>query len=77
MTWYMIDNKMGNPENYGSTANKFMQARRTNAEDSPTGLDFLSNGFKIRTTGTGQNYNGETMIYIAFAETPFKNSNAK
>jgi len=77
MTWYMIDNKMGNPKNYGSTANKFMQARRTNAEDSPTGLDFLSNGFKIRTTGTGQNYNGETMIYIAFAETPFKNSNAR
>jgi hypothetical protein len=36
--------------------------------------DFLSNGFKVRDAGTGQNANGGTYIYAAFAENPFKNS---
>ena len=38
--------------------------------------DILSNGFKIRNTG-GMNNNNETHIYMAFAENPFKNSNAR
>jgi hypothetical protein len=40
--------------------------------------DFLSNGFKIR--GAAQNLvngNGQTYIYMAFAEHPFKNSNSR
>ncbi len=41
-------------------------------------IDFLSNGFKIRTTSTaGFNVSGETMIYFAFAESPFKNARAR
>ena len=41
-------------------------------------LDFVSNGFKIRTSGNGINYaSGDTMIFIAFAEHPFKYSTAK
>jgi hypothetical protein len=38
--------------------------------------DILSNGFKIRNTG-GMNNNNETHIYMAFAEHPFKNANAR
>ena len=38
--------------------------------------DFLSNGFKLRTADDNTNDN-ETYIYLAFAETPFKYSNAK
>jgi hypothetical protein len=34
--------------------------------------DFLSNGYKIRDNGTGQNANGGTYVYAAFAENPFK-----
>jgi hypothetical protein len=34
-------------------------------------LDFLSNGFKIRTTSSGTNTSGTTYIYGAFAEHPF------
>ena len=34
-------------------------------------IDFLSNGFKIRTTSAGTNTNGTTYIYGAFAEHPF------
>ena len=39
-------------------------------------LDFLSNGFKPRYTDH-INQSGKTYIYIAFAETPFKYSNAR
>ena len=39
------------------------------------GMDFLSNGIKLRGTGSGVNGNGYTNIYMAFAEAPFVNSN--
>ena len=34
--------------------------------------DFLSNGFKLRNTGTNLNTTGNTYIYAAFAENPFQ-----
>ena len=37
-------------------------------------IDFLANGFKIRSDGSLLNGTG-TMIYMAFAEAPFVNSN--
>ena len=37
--------------------------------------DFLSNGFKIRNSDSGYNTSGATYIYMAFAESPFVNSN--
>jgi len=37
-------------------------------------IDMLSNGFKIRATGTHINPDGQTLIYIAFAEQPFVSS---
>jgi len=72
--WWMED----------STRNTFnptgldLQANAANAEanNSPV-LDFLSNGYKIRTTLAGTNASGSKYIYIAFAETPFKNSLAR
>jgi hypothetical protein len=36
---------------------------------------FLSNGFKIRGTGTAENANGGTYIYMAFAEEPLVGTN--
>ena len=41
------------------------------------GIDMLSNGFKVRTTGINHNISGGTYIYMAFAESPFKYSNAR
>ena len=35
-------------------------------------VDFLSNGFKVRSDGGNSNDNGVTYIYIAFAENPFQ-----
>jgi hypothetical protein len=39
--------------------------------------DFLSNGFKVRTSDGDANTSGGTWIYMAFAENPFKYSNAR
>ncbi len=38
-------------------------------------IDFLSNGFKFRTSDSNVNTSGETYVYMAFAEAPFVNSN--
>ena len=42
--------------------------------DSTYGRDYLSNGFKIRTSSSGVNGSGNSFIYMAFAESPFVNS---
>jgi hypothetical protein len=41
------------------------------------GVDFVSNGFKIRNQYGNQNATGETYIFAAFAESPFKYANAR
>ena len=48
-----------------------------NADTSGYPLDFLSNGFKFRNSNGDFNGSGRTYIYMAFAETPFKNSLAR
>ena len=40
-------------------------------------IDLLSNGFKLRSTGSYHNSSGETYIFMAFAESPFQTANAK
>jgi hypothetical protein len=47
--------------------------------ENPSGaaLDILSNGFKLRSTTSGVNGSGETIIYAAYAENPFRNSLAR
>jgi hypothetical protein len=43
-----------------------------NAEDNNFLFDYLSNGFKVRNSASGNNTNGQTYIYACFAESPFK-----
>ena len=40
-------------------------------------MDIVSNGFKLRSTDSATNASGQTYIYAAFAENPFKNSLAR
>jgi hypothetical protein len=47
------------------------------AENNDPGIDALSNGFKIRGTALFSNASGGTYIFMAFAEAPFKYSNAR
>ena len=53
-------------------------ANSTAVEDTGNAprVDFLSNGFKWRTTDNWFNDNGNVAIYIAFAENPFTTSTA-
>ena len=39
-------------------------------------IDILSNGFKVRSNHSSFNNSGATVVYMAFAEAPFKYSNA-
>jgi len=54
-----------------NAASPVLFANLSNAEDTAPDVDILSNGFKLRTT-SNRNTNGETYIYAAFAESPFK-----
>jgi hypothetical protein len=71
--WYIYDNKR-TPTNF---ANYHFYADLHNAEagGSTLGIDILSNGWKIKTSNDGWNGSGENYIYMAFAESPFVNSN--
>jgi hypothetical protein len=55
----------------------YLQAQASNAEASFPFMDFLSNGFKHRHTSSHTNTSGQTYIYMAFAEQPFKFSNSR
>jgi hypothetical protein len=71
--WNMYDNK----RNTFNKVDKVLQAEGNDAEyTSGSGviLDFLSNGFKVRGTGSGINADGGSYIYMAFAEHPFVSS---
>jgi hypothetical protein len=56
---------------------QFIAANLSSAEGTSATLDGLSNGFKIRTSGGYANTSAEAFIYMAFAENPFKNANAR
>ena len=74
--WWLID-ATRSPYNQTTLA---LRPSASNAEDNGgnANFDFLSNGFKARTSG-GQNGNesGATYIYAAFAENSFKYSLAR
>ena len=69
--WAIYDNK----REPGNVMAKELFANSNSAEGSFTQMDFLSNGFKFRTNNSAGNGSGQTYIYIAFAESPFVNSN--
>ena len=71
-TWEMVDNKR---VGYNSSNwNLFPNTAAVENVDTVR-LDILSNGFKIRTTGSNLNTSGQTYLYMAFAEAPLVNSN--
>ena len=66
--WHMYDNKR---RTY-NTNTVDLNADIANAESyNAAAIDFLSNSFKIRNSGTGINEQGKNYIYLAFAEMPF------
>ena len=73
--WIMRDYARS-PDN---PVNESVYANENNAEYTGTDLliDMTSNGFKVRATDVAHNASGGTYIYLCFAETPFKHSNAR
>jgi hypothetical protein len=74
--WYMID-ALRSPYN---EVNDLLYAEQSLAEgtdDTNNGIDFLSNGFKLRKGVGGTNVSNATLIYAAFAEAPLKYSRAR
>jgi hypothetical protein len=60
-----------------NVATKYLIPNSSQTEGSTTSLDFVSNGFKIRASGSWINTSSATYIYLAFAENPFKYANAR
>jgi hypothetical protein len=72
--WQMFDNKR-DPDN---VIEDVIEANTSAAAvTSIDWLDFLSNGIKHRVNYSNANGNGSTYIYLAFAESPFKNARAR
>jgi len=74
-SWVILDDAR---DGYNVT-NKNVRANSSNAEASGStyNIDFLSNGFKPRTTWEGLNGNGYRIVYIAMAHNPFKYATAR
>ena len=73
-SWVIHDNKRS-PFN---VIDEDLFANLNSAEsDNGVDKDFLSNGFKHRASHSAVNGNGSTYVYMAFAEQPFKFSNAR
>ena len=74
-SWFLFDTERS-PYN---VMNAKLSAENSGAEESDTSwnIDFLSNGFKLRSPHVYMNSGSNTHIFIAFAETPFKHSNSR
>ena len=68
--WNIFDNKRNPYNNPGI----LIAANNANADASSYPIDFISNGFKARSTLADFNASGGTFIYMAFAENPFVTS---
>ena len=75
--WWIFDNKRnaytGNFIYYALNPNGSSTENTTLGDNNH--IDFLSNGFKLRTTAAQLNGSGNSLIYMAFAENPLVGTN--
>jgi hypothetical protein len=72
--WQIADNKR---DTYNLVDTNLLAENVAAEGHTWSAKDFLSNGFKIRGNNYALNYSGDTYIYLAFAEQPFKYANAR
>ena len=76
--WFVMDSTRSDI----NVSNEIIFADLNAAEDTSNAIDFLSNGFKIVNGSDGStiandvNYNTGVILYLAFANSPFKFGNA-
>ena len=68
--WRVYDNKRSTVNEMDDT----LVIQDSNVEATNNDLDFLSNGFKLRSTDSNSNGSGATIYYYAVAEQPFVTS---
>ena len=66
--WVFVDAE----RNTYNVIDNYLLPNTSGSEGTLTLLDFCSNGFKLRTSSTGNNTSGTTVYYIAWAENPFQ-----
>ena len=72
--WSIVDSS----RNTYNQANNSLVPNASSVEDTTFAYeDLVSNGIKLRTTDGSFNASAGTYIYMAFAENPFQNSNAR
>ena len=69
--WYVLDNKRDTFNISDAALFPGLNGAESDGGGSYNGVDFLSNGIKIRNGNSSINASGETFIYMAFAESPF------
>ena len=72
--WDILD---ATRETYNTRGNQLFANSSSAEANNDHECDFLSNGFKWRDAYSSVNANGYTYIFMAFAESPFKTSNAQ
>jgi len=77
-SWQLWDNKR-DPDNlmHHRLFGNENSTESTSVNSASSQLDFYSNGFKWRGSSNDTNGNGDTYIYLAFAESPFKYARAR
>jgi hypothetical protein len=72
-SWLMVDSARASY----NLVTSYLLANASDAEGTADSVDFLSNGFKVRTSIGGIGVNGNTVIWAAFAESPFQYARAR
>ena len=71
--WHIYDNCRNSVNPVGLN----LRPSSDTTENDEPGIDFLSNGFKITKSWIFSNKDTSTIVYAAFAESPFQTANAK
>ena len=71
--WIMLDNA----RDKHNTVKRDLYADSSQPEDSADKMDFVGNGFKVRTTNSVVNGASKKYLYLAIAEEPFKHARGR
>ncbi len=77
--WLIYDSErnVSNPTSFYLFPNTNAGGNTYEAANTNLPVDFLSNGFKLRNNNSGTNASGDTYVWAAFAEHPFKIARAR
>ena len=72
--WLIYDNKR---DPFNVTDEALLPNSNSASGGSANAMDFLSNGFKLRSSAGSLNGNAKTFVFLAIADQPQKYANAK